>query len=252
MTKTQTCPDAVLAKLERLEIVGSVAMRYPDPLERAEYTAMNKVLEALGGKWNRKANGHLFPSDPVPLIQHVLETGTFLDAKKAYGFFETPPGLAIRMVKLAGIDEGMRVLEPSAGRGMLAIAARQAGGDVTCVELQPEHAHHLRVALDFETRCDDFLAVARERKPHFERVVMNPPFAGQADIDHVLAAFSLLVSGGKLVSVMSAGVSFRQNLKSMQFRSHLDIQAMDALPDGTFKDAGTQVRTVLVTMEKRA
>ena len=51
-----------------------------------------------------------------------------------FDLFPTPPELAAEMVRRARIMAGDRVLEPSAGTGRLAKAAKEAGGWVTCVE----------------------------------------------------------------------------------------------------------------------
>ena len=40
---------------------------------------MNKVLEALGGKWNRKAGGHVFDHYPADEIDEVILTGEYTD-----------------------------------------------------------------------------------------------------------------------------------------------------------------------------
>ncbi len=59
----------------------------------------------------------------------------------------------------------------------------------------------------------------------FDRVVMNPPFERQQDIDHVSRAAGMLKPGGRLVSVMSAGVTFRENNKTRWFRDLIETFA---------------------------
>ena len=98
----------------------------------------------------------------------------------------------------------------------------------------------------------DFLVQAPEAS--YDRVVMNPPFAKQADIKHVLHAFRFLKPSGLLVSVMAASVAFRDNKLTQEFRDlirdrHGDIEA---LPDGAFKASGTMVRSVIVTLPNGA
>ena len=75
----------------------------------------------------------------------------------------------------------------------------------------------------------------------------------QQDIDHVTAAYNLLAPGGILVTIMSAGVLFRQNKKTIAFRE--DIMEphgtyLDRLPAGAFKESGTMVNTILLRLEK--
>ena len=58
--------------------------------------------------------------------------------------------------------------------------------------------------------------------------------------------------GGKLVAIMSAGAEFRSDRKTSGFREL--VAAMDGtierLPDDSFKESGTSVRTVVVEMVK--
>ena len=56
----------------------------PANLDRKVYTDVNKVLEALGGKWNRKAGGHVFDHCPADEIDEAILTGECTDRKKEY------------------------------------------------------------------------------------------------------------------------------------------------------------------------
>jgi hypothetical protein len=77
---------------------------------------------------------------------------------------------------------------------------------------------------------------------------MNPPFARQADIDHVLHAMQFLRRGGLLVAIMSASVKFRSNAKTAAFR-RLGGRILE-LPDGSFKTSGTMVNACIVVIDK--
>jgi 16S rRNA G1207 methylase RsmC len=85
----------------------------------------------------------------------------------------------------------------------------------------------------------------------FDRIVMNPPFADQQDIRHVMHAATLLKPGGRLVAIMSAGVAFRDDRLSRAFRALLLEHggAIEYLPEAAFKASGTGVLAVLVTIE---
>jgi predicted RNA methylase len=167
----------------------------------------------------------------------------------APSLFPTPPDLAARVAEEAGIEPGMTVLEPSAGTGALVVAASVRGGAVTAVEVN--HALAEALARRFaDVRRADFLQCNGDLGT-FDRVLMNPPFAGQADIEHVTHAMRFLKPGGRLAAIMSAGVTFRQDRKAQAFRALVERCGgrIEAMPDGTFRDAGTDVRTVLVTMD---
>ncbi len=83
---------------------------------------------------------------------------------------------------------------------------------------------------------------------------MNPPFKNQADIKHINHALKFLKPGGKLVSVMSASVGFRENTLTNKFRSLIEERggSIESLPDGAFKESGTMVRTVIVVIPAAA
>ena len=153
------------------------------------------------------------------------------------------------MMKLADIQLRMRVLEPSAGKGAIASACAEVGAIVDCVELMAENYKELYNNCQFsEVLHKDFLGIGPT--PIFDRVVMNPPFAKQADIKHVQHALKFLKPGGLLVSVMSAGVTFRNNKLTAGFRNLIEERGGDIeeLPEGAFKESGTMVRTVIVTI----
>lgn len=240
----------VLSILAAAELNGN-ALVLQGQLDRAAYTAVNKVLEAAGWKWNRKAKAHTCDGEAVDVLEQVLLTGEVTVAKNEFGFFPTPKAIVSQLIELADIKRGMRVLEPSAGKGAIAYACADAGAGVHCIELM--EANFAALAGDLRLAAvskDDFLTVT----PHavFDRVVMNPPFARQADIKHVMHAFKFLADGGRLVSVMSAGVTFRDDRLTNEFRALVERCDGDitALPDGAFKESGTMVRTVVVTLDK--
>jgi predicted RNA methylase len=160
--------------------------------------------------------------------------------------FPTPRQLAERVAELADIQPGHTVLEPSAGTGNLIEAAQARGGDVTAIEINAGLARALASKSE-KTRCADFLECGPELGK-FDRIIMNPPFSGQADIAHVNHALKFLKPGGNLVAIMAAGVTFRQDRKASEFRSMIEKEGgtIETLPDDTFKEAGTSVRTVLV------
>jgi len=176
---------------------------------------------------------------------------------KGWGFYPTPEDAAeivMRQAKIWRPTEDRRpllVLEPSAGNGSLAYRAVENGGVVDCVEIQTDLAAELDASGKFrKVTCGDFLDV--EPKPIYDRVVMNPPFDLERDIDHVLHAMKFLNPNGYLISIMSAGTEFRMTKKSVAFRKLLDEYKarMDDLPPGSFLPVGTNVNTVIVCLNK--
>lgn len=265
-------PTATKIKPEVLDVLGRATVTenrlvLPGQLDRKLYVEVNKVLEALGGTWNRKARAHVFLDDAADVVDAAVLTGEFARPQD-FGFFETPDALAVQLVKQAAIERQHHVLEPSAGRGAIARAVLTAGvgggfmGPVSldCIELQPQHVEFLRRDLlprfrDTEVRImeRDFLTVTPPGPDfQYDRVVMNPPFSKQADLAHVTHALHFLKPGGRLVSVMAAGVLFRTDRKTETFRALLRgvggpfCGGIEPLPEGTFKTSGTNVNTVIV------
>lgn len=222
-------------------------------LDRKLYTATNAVLEAAGGKWDRKAKAHVFPVDASDAMEQIIQTGEVTlirTIQQDYGYFPTPSDVVDRLIELADIEAGMQALEPSAGQGNIVDALERAGAKVTAIELLPANIEALRkkIGASHSVLAADFLTVSAT--PSYDRVVMNPPFAKQADIKHVLHALKFLKPDGFLVSVMSAGVTFRDDKLTQGFRDLIRARGGDieALDDGAFKSSGTMVRTVIVNI----
>lgn len=240
--------NEVLAVLSAAETKGN-SLVLIGQLDRKLYERTNKVLDAAGGKWNKKAKAHLFDGDAADAMEQIILTGEITRAKQEFGVFFTPAAVAQRVLSLASIGPGMSVLEPSAGHGALAREAAVRGGEVDCVEILAKNIEVL-LAANFANavQLGDFLAIAPA--PEYDRVVMNPPFAKQADIQHVTHAAKFLKPGGRLVAVMSAGVRFRENRLTTSFRELVAERggAIEDVPDGAFRESGTMVNTVIVTI----
>jgi predicted RNA methylase len=221
-------------------------------LDRALYIQTNKVLEAAGGKWDRKAKAHLFPVDASDAMEQIIQTGEVTlirTIQQDFGYFPTPPAVVKRLMALAAVGFETLALEPSAGQGAIAQALIDHGATVDCVELLAKNVEALESLKNVNAvQQGDFLAIAPD--PAYDCVVMNPPFAKQADIHHVNHALKFLKPDGLLVSVMSSGVTFRDNKLTQEFRDLIRERDGDieALPDGSFKASGTDVRTVIVTI----
>ncbi len=151
--------------------------------------------------------------------------------------FPTPPALAERMVSLAGIGEGDRVLEPSAGTGNIVKAIRARGGIPYAVEINPKLASMVGAAV-----CADFLSLT-SNDANYDAVVMNPPFKDAVDIAHILHAREFLKPGGRLVAICAGGPRQTEQLKPL-------AETWEPLPEGTF--AGTGVHAVLLTIRRPA
>lgn len=249
----------VKSALDGAECVGKT-LRIHQQLDRDLFQRVNKVLESLGGKWDRKAKAHLFDGDCADMVEEVLLTGVYTRTKQDFGAFFTPQELAARMVEraAAGANGGHRWLEPSAGDGaILRELLKRDFLTVTVVEIQPMNVQKLHKILPDRPKgewlLNDFLALS-PNAPYpgrFDRIVMNPPFAKRADVHHIRHAWDFLKPGGRLVAIASAAVMYRSDALGDAFRKLVNqYGSMVELPVGTFKDSGTMVRTVFIVMDK--
>lgn len=241
--------DDVLSVLSAAETEGP-NLRLTGELDRKLYTSTDKVLKAAGGKWNRSAKAHVFDGPAADAIEPLLLTGMYSNQKQDFGQFDTPRDLALEVVSMAKIQHGMSVLEPSAGLGNLACPAAMVGGIVDCLEIDTGRILALIDGPFKSVECADF--PQQTPTPSYHRVVMNPPFAKGADVLHVRHAYEFLMPGGRLVAIMSASVTFRQTKTFSEFREWLQKLGgtIAPIPEGSFKESGTGVSAVLVTINK--
>jgi 16S rRNA G966 N2-methylase RsmD len=248
--------DDVLAVLSGLTFADSTA-KIEKQIDRKLYEKTNKVLESLGGKWNRGKKCHVFPSNAQDLVESVMLTGE-VQTNSDIGFFPTPMELAHQIVSATSIGPGSLCLEPSAGTGNLVEAMVAAGARVVAVEKDPKlfatlSARVAKMGLDkVEVFNEDIFLFGQKAQQSFDHVIMNPPFKATIHISHVRHAHTYLKTNtnGSLISVMPSGVMFREDRAHAEFRSWVYGQGgdMDALPPQSFKESGTHVNTCLVTV----
>ncbi|QDT40333.1 hypothetical protein Pan241w_03890 [Gimesia alba] len=213
----------------------------------------------------RAANIHTLPElrmalrELVPHLQKkqaddpVLKAEHALVGRKLGGFFPTPKTIISRMLELADIQPGDRILEPSAGKGDILDILRQHYPDteVIAIELNGTLFDVLE-AKGHNVNRGDFL----EHQGEYDRVLMNPPFEKSLDIEHVRHAFSLLAPHGTLVAIMSEGPFFRNDSQATEFRNWLNEVGGESeqLPEDAFNSSEafrkTGVRTRIVTITK--
>jgi len=114
------------------------------------------------------------------------------------------------------------------------------------VEINRELAKFLHESMglqDIEVR--DFLETDRNLGT-FDRIVMNSPFQNAADIAHILHAATLLNPGARLVALCANGPRQQAALIPWVDRHG---GTWKELPDGSFSEAGTNVRTALLTID---
>lgn len=237
-------------------------LKLPAQLDRALYLKTMKVLEAYGGRWNKKRGGIDLLSHQIPPLQEALETGVAVRKKVVDQAYYTPPELAdllvkhtreIALPKSRTLPDAWRVLEPSAGEGALIEALRRRWPmqhiDVEAIERDPATCDRLRQKVAYPVvgnthiGCGDFLGLApaawHARGAAFDLVLMNPPWTKGQALKHVHHALKFLKRGGVLGAIVP------QNFSTHELDTVLYIEEFD-VPPGSFKSSGTMVHAKIV------
>lgn len=250
--------------------VTTAGVTLPDQLDRELYLEVNRVLAALGGKWNRGKKVHVFADlgslEVAERVAACVDTGVYVNPRHN-DLFQTPVDMALRLARHLEPATGEHFLEPSAGMGRLAVAllgvaAARGANDVAvdCVELLPDCVTALRriqresssqsnriaavVQGDFLATNDGWIATG------YDGVLMNPPFGGSAYVEHIRKALDLLRPGGRLVAIAPVSIRTRQDSRPAALRRLLETvgaEITDNAPDA-FRESGTLCRTVTITV----
>lgn len=158
----------------------------------------------------------------------------------------TPPELAKELVALAGVRKDSRVLEPEAGIGNIADAAKEVTDHVDCIERMTDFCEILKLK-KHNVIGNDLLTA--ETAPIYDAVVMNPPFSEECE--HIKRAFDFLRPGGSLVAVCSSSIQWKSTRKYEQVRDWLS-EHTHSIDECGAKFEMTGVHTVVLVVDKAA
>ncbi len=221
----------------------------------SNYAQVKAALQKAGGVY--KKNTFVFKSEAQPIIDRLLG-GEKVNIKKETQFFATPSQLADDLVFEAQVEPYDEILEPSAGEGAIVDALLRLEFDltITLVEKNVDNKIFLRKkysnneGISFANPPNnDFLEY---NGSGYDRIIANPPFSKNQDIDHIMKMYECLNSGGRLVSIASTHWQDSKNKKETEFRAWLkelkaDVREIEA---GAFKESGTNVKTVMIIINK--
>jgi hypothetical protein len=196
------------------------------------------------------------PADVVAALADLSDLGLThtrrSEEQLALDQFSTPSPLAAVVVVAAQVRPGDRVLEPSAGVGLIAAVAEACGGRLALNELGDRRAGLLAGLFPEASRTELDGAHLGDLLPDaggFHAVVMNPPFAGLGS--HLLAALACLADGGRLASIVPAGALEDRSLLGMLGRQGSVVGRLRC-PPGAFAKHGTSVETGLLVIDRGA
>jgi predicted RNA methylase len=223
-------------------------------------------LRKYGKPLFRKAGSVAATLPQLAKVASLLPTHTRRsEESQALQQFSTPIPLGLAALCAAAIAPRDRVLEPSAGTGLLAILAETAGGALVLNELAETRADllaHLFPDLSV-TRFD-----AAQIDDHLDRaitptvVLMNPPFSAMANVSgrmadaayrHVASALARLADGGRLVAITGANFgpetpAWRDAFARLQERGTVVFTA--AIDGSVYAKHGTTIETRVTVIDK--
>jgi len=215
-------------------------------LTKAEYEAANPEavsMETPAAPYKpktRKADAKLAEVKGVK----VIEVGGVAD------LFATPEDQVEQMITWAEIEPGSNVLEPSAGTA--AILRRLS-------YIQGIHIYWCEKDLPLKNALApiypnfrDYDFMFYQPGPVYDRIVMNPPFSDEQDIQHVAHAWDLLKPGGILVAIVSEHAFFANNARCNKFRQWLERYEgqNEEIPPEVWRAAGTAVHSRMIKVRK--
>jgi len=197
-----------------------------------------EITEAVGEEMEREA----------VRFDRLREDSSKPRAVVAFNLFQTPEDIAARMVTLADIRDGQKILEPSAGLGRIyrAIKQKTTASHITLVENAPQCCAELYRETEGDTGArliqGDWLEITPAETQGFDRIVMNPPFKMGRDVKHIAHAMKFLKPGGLLVSLCYNGARQNRDLKPI-------ADTWEVLPAGSFRESGTNAEVCLLTIK---
>ncbi|MGE0565940.1 MAG: strawberry notch-like NTP hydrolase domain-containing protein [Pseudolabrys sp.] len=233
-----------------------------DACEAATVLFLRKYGKALA----RKAGSPAGALPQFAKIASLLPTHTRRsEESQALQQFSTPIPLGLAALCAAAIAPGDRVLEPSAGTGLLAVLAEIAGGALALNELAATRATLLSFLFPIvpvtrfdAAQIDDHLDSAI----HPTVVLMNPPFSAMANVSgrmadavyrHIASALARLSDDGRLVAITGANFgpetpAWRDAFIRLQERGTVVFTA--AIDGAVYAKHGTTIATRLTVIDK--
>lgn len=245
--------NALQTDLSKCTIAGNVVSL---PFERLpNYDQVRTALLNAGAQYKRST--FVFPNDARPYIDRLMG-GESVNIKKEFQFFATPQKLADRLVELSAIEKQHTILEPSAGQGAIINAfLRIYPWKIYYCELMDINRDILSKIPNISNATNhagnDFLQLQGFENA-FDRIVANPPFNKNQDIDHIRKMWECLKPGGRIVTIASNSWRTGSQKKQVAFRDWLESVSahIQEIERGEFQESGTMVSACILIIDKPA
>lgn len=241
--------------LQNCTVEGNVIKLPNVKLKKELYDQVKKTIVGIGGKWKGgKVFGFVFPYDPTELLEQIAN-GEKRNLKKENQCFFTPRELALKIVKEAYLEKHHKICEPSAGTGAIVKVAFEILPlikQIDCCEMVQVNRMQLENIDGVLIIADDFLTISPEYDKYYDRIIANPPFTKNQDIEHIYQMYKCLKSNGRLVTIASKHWQISNNEKETKFRDWIErvAERVEEIPAGTFKESGTNIETVMIIINK--
>jgi len=240
--------------LQQATVEGNIARITSVQLDRKQYLDVAKAMKGIGGKWKGgKIAGFVFATDPSSLLGLVAKEKP-INLIKEYQFFETPAKIVDKMLRRADLKQTDAILEPSAGQGAIIkrIHKTLPKHNVYYYEILDMNRAVLNNMPNTHDLGLDFLKGNSEET--FDKIIANPPFSKNRDIEHIYKMYASLKSGGRIVTLASKHWEISSNKKETEFREWLsDVDAkITPIAAGEFKASGTNIATNMIVINKLA
>lgn len=232
---------------------------------------VNAFLETMDGTWEQRKPGAdgedvggkeydratLSPLSDFDRAKSLYFANQKKNAgnKSAEGkdYFATPEPVGFKMVEWAGLNDGDKVLEPSAGHGAISrffspntenVIIEPSGKLAALAQMNTDGAKVIN------SNFEDYNVVNK-----FNAVVMNPPFGvgGKTAMDHVAKAFKHLRDNGRIIAIVPDGPSMMKRFErwyDSEEAANAYLVGEVLLPGEAFKRAGTGIFTKILVIDK--
>lgn len=236
--------------LKHCELKDNVLYLPKVQLNKKSYQEAKRWIEEAGGKWSTKQQGFTFDFT-ADRVCGILLQGKRINLKQEFQYFGTPDAIADLVAsKFSSLSAETSILEPSAGRGALVRAIRRRCPDavVDCYELMPENVEFLSKEPGANILGNDFA----ECVCSYDRIIANPPFSNNQDIDHVYRMYDHLLPGGELSVIVSQHWRIATDKKCTEFCAWLEKigAVVENIEANAFKESGTTIGTTLLFIKK--
>lgn len=192
--------------------------------------------------------------DAVALFSTVLKNNKSRSNREGKDYYATPEPVGFKMVEWLKSKDNDSVLEPSAGHGAI---ARFFNPNITATAVEPSYELATRLKLNTTAEVKQHTFEDLHIVNKYDGIVMNPPFGvgGKTAIEHVEKAFKHLRTNGRMIAIVPNGGATQKRFDAfMESKDAKDafLRATYVLPGVAFKNAGTNVSTKIVIIDKVA